>query len=78
MPGGKGDYTDWETNYTPEISRKNLARLVRLLEMPAAASHRERLLIGVNAGLQQGTAPEQMPERLLAMIGKGRRPDGRR
>jgi len=44
---------------------------VRLLEMPAAASHRERLLIGVNAGLQQGTAPEQMPERLLAMIGKG-------
>ena len=22
MPGGKGDYTDWETNDTPEISRR--------------------------------------------------------
>jgi len=70
MPGGKGDYTDWETNDTPEISRRNLARVVRLLEMPAAAAHRERLLAGVSAGLQQGTAPGQVPERLLAMIGK--------
>ncbi len=70
MPGGKGDYTDWETNDTPEISRRNLARVVRLLEMPAAAAHRERLLAGVTAGLQQGTAPGQVPDRLLAMIGK--------
>ena len=44
--------------------------MVRLLEMPAAAAHRERLLAGVTAGLQQGTAPGQVPERLLAMIGK--------
>ena len=73
MPGGKGDYTEWETNYTPRISQRNLARVVRLLEMPAAARHRERLLAGVTAGLQQGAAPEQMPERLLAMLGKGAR-----
>jgi putative membrane-bound dehydrogenase-like protein len=71
MPGGKGDYTDWETNSTPAISQNNLTRLVRLLEMPAAARHRERLLAGVKAGLEQGRPPEQVPQRLLAMIGKG-------
>ena len=46
MPGGKGDYTEWETNYTPEVSDRSLTRLARLLEM-APATHRDRLLAGV-------------------------------
>jgi mono/diheme cytochrome c family protein len=69
MPGGKGDYTDWETNYTPEISDRNLTRLARLLEM-APISHRDRLLAGAKAGLGQGTPPERVPARLSALISK--------
>jgi putative membrane-bound dehydrogenase-like protein len=69
MPGGKGDYTDWETNYTPRISNRSLTRLGRLLEM-APASQRERLLVGVNAGLGQGVAPAQVPGLLSAVIDK--------
>lgn len=69
MPGGKGDYTEWETNYTPGISDRSLTRLARLLEM-APASQRERLLVGVNAGLGQGVAPARVPERLSAVIDK--------
>ena len=53
MPGGKGDYTDWETNYTPEISDRSLTRLARLFEM-APVTHRDRLLAGAKAGLEQG------------------------
>ena len=67
MPGGKGDYTEWETNYTPEISDRNLTRLARLLEM-APAAHRDRLLAGAAAGLEQGAAPARVPEVLLAVI----------
>jgi putative membrane-bound dehydrogenase-like protein len=70
MPGGKGDYTDWQTNYTPEISQRNLTRLARLLRMAPEARHREALLAGVRAGLEQGEAPERVPERLLAVIGR--------
>ena len=70
MPGGKGDYTEWETNYTPEISDRSLSRLARLLEMAPAATHRERLLAGVKAGLEQGAAAEQVPERLEVLIGR--------
>ena len=69
MPGGKGDYTDWATNYTPEISDRNLTRLVRLLEM-APISHRDRLLAGAKAGLGLGTPPERVPARLSALISK--------
>jgi mono/diheme cytochrome c family protein len=69
MPGGKGDYTEWETNYTPEVSDRSFARLARLLEM-APASQRERLLGGVQAGLEQGAAAERVPERLFALIGR--------
>jgi putative membrane-bound dehydrogenase-like protein len=69
MPGGKGDYTDWETNYTPEISDRNLTRLARLLEM-APSTHRDRLLAGAKAGLEQGTAPERVPAPLSALINK--------
>jgi putative membrane-bound dehydrogenase-like protein len=67
MPGGKGDYTDWETHYTAEISDRNLSRLARLMEM-APAVHRDRLLAGVKAGLEQGAAPEHVPARLSALI----------
>jgi putative membrane-bound dehydrogenase-like protein len=70
MPGGKGDYTDWETNYTPQISDRNLTRLARLLEMAPAASLRDRLLAGIKAGLEQGAPPAQVPERLSAAINK--------
>ena len=67
MPGGKGNYTDWETNYTAGISARNLTRLARLLEM-APARHRDRLLVGVKAGLEQGATPARVPEALLALI----------
>jgi mono/diheme cytochrome c family protein len=69
MPGGKGDYTDWETNYTPEVSERSLTRLARLLEMAPSRADRERLLAGVRAGLDQGAAPDRVPPRLLAVIG---------
>ena len=69
MPGGKGDYSDWETNYTAGISNRSLTRLARLLEM-APASQRERLLVGAKAGLAQGAAPAQVPGLLSAVIDK--------
>jgi mono/diheme cytochrome c family protein len=69
MPGGKGDDTEWETNYTPEISDRNLTRLARLLEM-APPTHRDRLLGGVAAGLEQGIAPARVPAPLLAVINR--------
>jgi putative membrane-bound dehydrogenase-like protein len=69
MPGGKGDYTEWETNYTPAVSNRSLTRLARLLDM-APATHRSRLLAGVRAGLEQGAAESQVPERLSAVIGR--------
>ena len=70
MPGGKGDYTEWQTGFTPEISDRSLTRLARLLAMAPAANHRHRLLAGVAAGLEQGPAVEQVPERLLSVIRK--------
>ena len=69
MPGGKGDYTDWETNYTPEVSDRNLTRLARLLEM-APVAYRDRVLAGAKAGLDQGPPPERVPARLSALINK--------
>jgi mono/diheme cytochrome c family protein len=71
MPGGKGDYTDWQSNDTPQISDRNLTRVARLLEM-APAGLRDRLLAGVRAGLDQGTPPQRIPARLTAMIGPWR------
>jgi putative membrane-bound dehydrogenase-like protein len=71
MPGGKGDYTDWQTNDTPEIGDRNLTRVARLLEM-APPGQRDRLLAGVRAGLGQGPAPERIPGRLAAFIGAWR------
>ena len=69
MPGGKGDYTDWQTNHTAEISDRNLTRAARLLEM-TPASYRDRVLTGIKAGLAEGAAPPHIPERLSAMIGR--------
>ena len=71
MPGGKGDYTDWQTNDTPQIRDRNLTRAARLLEM-APASQRDRLATGVRAGLDEGTAPQRLPDRLVALIGPWR------
>ena len=71
MPGGKGDYTDWLTNDTPRIRDRNLMRAARLLEM-APASQRDRLVAAVRAGLDEGTAPPQIPDRLTAIIGPWR------
>jgi putative membrane-bound dehydrogenase-like protein len=71
MPGGKGDYTDWQTNETPQISDRNLTRVARLLEI-APAGQRNRLLTGVRAGLEEGTPPQRIPERLVAFIGSWR------
>jgi putative membrane-bound dehydrogenase-like protein len=67
MPGGKGDYTEWETNYTPEVSDRSLTRLARLLEM-APAVLRDRLLGGIQLGLQQGAGAAQVPKRLSTVI----------
>jgi len=67
MPGGKGDYTDWETNYTPGISEKNLARLLRFLET-APAAQRARLLAEAKGGLQQGVPAARLPQKLEALL----------
>ena len=71
MPGGKGDYTDWLTNDTPQIRDRNLARAARLLEM-APASQRDRLVAAVRAGLNEGAAPPRIPDRLTAITGPWR------
>jgi putative membrane-bound dehydrogenase-like protein len=72
MPGGKGDYSDWQTNDTPQVRDRNLTRAARLLEM-APAGQRDRLTAGVRAGLEEGIAPPQIPDRLTAIIGPWRR-----
>lgn len=69
MPGGKGDYTEWETNYTASVSDSSLTRLARLLEM-APAAHRDRLLAAVRLGLEQGAAVERVPARLMTLISR--------
>jgi putative membrane-bound dehydrogenase-like protein len=69
MPGRKGDYTDWETNYTPAVADRNLTRLARLMEMAPTAT-RDRLLAGMQLGLEQGAAAERVPDRLLAVLGR--------
>src|SRR5690606_28117240 len=38
MPGGKGDYTDWITNHTPEVSARRLTELARLLALAPEAA----------------------------------------
>jgi len=48
LPNHKGDYTEWETNDTPAVSARNLARLRRFLAT-APAAERDRLLAGSSA-----------------------------
>lgn len=67
LPNRKGDYTDWETNYTPEVSERSLTRLTRLLNA-APPAQRDRLLDGAKAGLAQGAPTRNVPEKLAAMI----------
>jgi putative membrane-bound dehydrogenase-like protein len=69
MPGGKGDYTDWQTAYTAAISNRSLERLARLLE-GTPPLHRDRMVAGVRAGLEQGARPEQVPARLVNLAAK--------
>ncbi|MEX0928686.1 MAG: PVC-type heme-binding CxxCH protein [Balneolales bacterium] len=68
MPGNKGDYTGWMSNYTPEVSKRNLTRLASLLEMGTVTDYSDRLLAGMEAGLGQGPASLPAPERLLAVM----------
>ncbi len=68
MPGGKGNYTDWQTNYTAAVSDRNLTRAARLVEM-APVNLRDRLLADVTAALDQGASPERLPDRLGTIIG---------
>ena len=74
MPGGKGDYTEWATNYTPEVSDRNLTRLARLLDM-APPSLRDRMIAGANAGLEQGPPAQRIPVRLSSLLAMPGNPD---
>jgi putative membrane-bound dehydrogenase-like protein len=49
MPGGKGDYTDWQSNETPEVRERNLRRLARLMQSAPTAADRDRLLAAAGA-----------------------------
>ncbi len=68
MPNGKGDYTEWHTNYTPEISTKNLNRLARLFGMTPSLSHKQSLLNGMAAGLAQGPTVREIPVSLRNIL----------
>ncbi|MCC5905302.1 MAG: c-type cytochrome [Balneolaceae bacterium] len=70
MPDHKGDYTEWETNYTPEVSEKNLNRLARLLETTPDNEDLDNIFAGITAGLSQGPALVQVPESLISLIEK--------
>jgi putative membrane-bound dehydrogenase-like protein len=69
MPAGKGDYTDWQTNYTPEVSARNLTRLARLMET-TTATERDQMLAGMKTGLEQGAVVQGVPEGLSRAIGR--------
>jgi len=49
MPGGKGDYTDWQGNETPEVRERNLRRLARLMQSAPTPADRDRLLAAAGA-----------------------------
>jgi putative membrane-bound dehydrogenase-like protein len=68
MPGGKGDYTDWITNHTPEVSAGRLTQLARFFELAPSETHRDRLLDGARAGFDQGPAIDAPPARLVQVL----------
>jgi putative membrane-bound dehydrogenase-like protein len=68
MPNGKGDYSTWETNYTPEISDKSMGILNTLLHLAPDSSSVNLLLSGIEAGLSQGPAVEVVPKALNTTI----------
>ncbi len=68
MPDYKGDYTEWETNYTPEISERNLNRLARLLEKTPGPELLDKMFTGMAAGLDQGPPLQEAPESLTSLI----------
>jgi putative membrane-bound dehydrogenase-like protein len=69
MPDQKGDYTDWQTNYSPEISRNNLDRLALFLNMaPGGNDFKNHLLSGVGAGLEQAPVIAEVPESMRELI----------
>jgi len=49
MPGGKGDYTDWQSTETPEVRERNLRRLARLMQSAPTPADRDRLLAAAGA-----------------------------
>ena len=69
MPDKKGEYTDWQSNYTPEVSRNNLERLAHFLKMaPFENDFRNHLLGGVEAGLEQVPTIAEAPESMRELI----------
>lgn len=68
MPENKGDYTAWETNYTPEISKINLTYLAILLDQAPSILHIEALLTGIEEGLSQGPPIVNVPQSLSMII----------
>ena len=61
MPEGKGDYSEWHTNYTPEISTINLNRLAKLFRMAPSLTYKQSLLNGMATGLAQGPPVKKIP-----------------
>lgn len=68
MPNGKGDYTSWETNYTPKISDRSMDMINTLLHLAPDTSSVNLLLSGIEAGLSQGPIVENVPETLKTTI----------
>jgi putative membrane-bound dehydrogenase-like protein len=66
MPGGKGDYTEWVTNDSPQVRSRRLTQLARLFEISPA--DRGRLLTGAAAGLAEGPPVDEPPPRLTALV----------
>lgn len=68
MPNGKGDYSPWETNYTPDISQRNIDLLNTLLHLAPDSSSVNLLLSGIEAGLSQGPVVDIVPIALNSTI----------
>lgn len=69
MPDNKGDYTDWQSNYTSDVSRLNLERLAIFMSMaPDDVELRNNIISGVAAGLEQAPLFDEVPESLQNQI----------